>query len=317
MVGNNIKKRRLELRMSQQDLAEAMGYKTRSTIAKIESGENDVSQKKLQKFAAVLNTKIEALIGSESSLWTTTQVIPEWDNKKQKNVAVVLAGGKSGSNRQNIPNQFVHIQNKPLIVYSMDAYQMHPAIDDIYVVCLKGWEAILKAYAEQYGITKLRGIIPAGASGITSLKNAVDYLKKIYSPEDFVIIQEATRPLVTLETLSLLLQNCQEKGSATICHSMNEYVQFSLSEKKADYIDRNNVIALQSPEAHKISFLKEVFDAARKCQHRLTENSLTMLLCNLGYTINFVESRVNNIKIAREEDIATLDALIKKEQGYY
>ena len=132
-----------------------------------------------------------------------------------------------------------------------------------------------------------------------------------------MIVQEATRPLVTLETLSLLLQNCQEKGSATICHSMNEYVQFSISEKKADYIDRNNVIALQSPEAHKLSFLKEVFDVARKCQHRLTENSLTMLLCNLGYTINFVESRVNNIKIAREEDIATLDALIKKEQVYY
>ena len=62
-VGANIKKRRFELNMSQQDLADAMGYKTRSTIAKIESGENDVTQKRLTKFAEVLDTTVEALMG--------------------------------------------------------------------------------------------------------------------------------------------------------------------------------------------------------------------------------------------------------------
>ena len=56
-VGANIKQRRYELRMSQQELADAMGYKTRSTIAKIESGENDVSQKKLQKFVRARNVQ--------------------------------------------------------------------------------------------------------------------------------------------------------------------------------------------------------------------------------------------------------------------
>ena len=61
-VGVNIRKRRYELRMSQQELADAMGYKTRSTIAKIESGENDVSQKKLRRFAEVLETTVEALV---------------------------------------------------------------------------------------------------------------------------------------------------------------------------------------------------------------------------------------------------------------
>ena len=61
-VGENIRKRRTELGMSQQSLASAMGYKTRSTIAKIESGENDVSQKKLKKFAEVLDTTVASLI---------------------------------------------------------------------------------------------------------------------------------------------------------------------------------------------------------------------------------------------------------------
>ena len=62
MKNLKLKSARAALDLSQQELADAMGYKTRSTIAKIESGENDVSQKKLQKFAAALDTTVEALI---------------------------------------------------------------------------------------------------------------------------------------------------------------------------------------------------------------------------------------------------------------
>ncbi len=312
-VGINIKKRRLELRMSQQDLAEAMGYKTRSTIAKIESGENDVSQKKLQRFAAVLDTTVESLIvGYTSSQPVPTVTLYAPGSKRNKNIAIVLAGGKSGRNRQNIPSQFVNVHSKPILVYSMDAYQVHPSIDDIYVVCLKGWENIVKAYADQYGITKLKGLIPAGNSGMASLKNALDYIQELYAPNDLIIIQESTRPLVSTETISTLLQACSEKGSATICHSMKEYVQFDVSEGTARYVDRNATIALQSPEAHRLSLMSEVFKKAETQQHALTETCCTMLLYNLGYDINFIESSVNNIKIAEEEDIAAFGALAKE-----
>lgn len=311
-VGANIKKRRLELRMSQQELADAMGYKTRSTIAKIESEENDVSQKKLQKFAAVLDTTAAVLISGYTPAYAEPAVTPELSEpKRNKNVAIILAGGKSGRNRQNLPSQFINVYGKPIIVYCMDAYQAHPSVDDIYVVCMKGWETIVKAYAGQYGITKLKGLIPAGTSGTDSLKNALDWIKNSYAPEDLIIIQEATRPMVTAETISTLLHACSEKGSATICHSMGDYVQFDISDQKAKYVDRNTIIALQSPEAHRLSLMNAVFEKAAKRRHPLTESCCTMLLYNLGYDINFIESGINNIKIVREEDIAAFSALVK------
>ena len=233
-VAENIKKRRCELKMSQQELADAMGYKTRSTIAKIESGENDISQKKLIKFAAVLNTTVEQLLAgynipSESAVTVDFSV----DNRA-KNIAVILAGGKTDKNFEGIPNQFVSIHRKPIIIYSMEAYQAHPAIDDIYIVCEKGWESIVQAYAGKYGITKLKGLLVAGETGVTSLKNAIDYMNKKYAPSDYVIIQEATRPRVSIEAISTLLQACYEKGSATFCYSMNEYVQFNFSKDKEE-----------------------------------------------------------------------------------
>lgn len=311
-VGSNIKKRRFELKMSQQDLADAMGYKTRSTIAKIESGENDVSQKKLQKFAEVLDTTVEQLLlgynisAVESSEYTFNN--PD----KNKNVVIILAGGKSGRNRQNIPSQFINVQGKPIIVYCMEAYQNHPLIDDIYVVCVKDWKNIVNAYANQYGITKLRSIIDSGSSGIISLKNAYYSIKDNYGVNDYILIQESTRPMVKAETISKLLTVCYEKGSATICHSMKDYVQFDISTSPQKYINRDHIIALQSPEAHRFSILKEVFEKAEQYKHPLTESCCTMLLYNLGYKINFIESNINNIKIVREEDIATFSALVNK-----
>ena len=248
-VGANIKKRRYELRMSQQDLADAMGYATRSTIAKIESGENDVSQKKLQKFAAALDTTVEALISGYPAPSPTPAAEIAGSKRRGRGAVIILAGGKAGQNRQNVPTQFVNVHGKPILVYCMDAYQAHPSVDDIYVVCLKGWESIVRAYTEQYGITKLRGLIPAGASGVASLKNALDHIQGEYAVGDTILIQEATRPLVNPETISKLLQVCADKGSATTCHMMNDYVQFNVSGGKTQYVDRDSIVALQSPES--------------------------------------------------------------------
>ena len=309
-VGSNIKKRRYELGMSQQDLANAMGYRTRSTIAKIESGENDVSQKKLLRFAQELDTSVEALISGYEALPKAHINEFETNNNRNKNIVVILAGGKRGTNRQNVPNQFVTIHGKPVIIYCAETYQSHPSIDDIYIVCLKGWEKIIQDYATQYGITKLKGIIPAGKSGIVSLKNSIDYIKQFYKPNDIVFIQESTRPRVSAEVISKLLQECLKKKNATLCRFMRDFVHFDLSRDKPKYIDRNTIVEMQSPEVYCLSLLVNLFNEAIRQHHELTESCCTMLLYNMGYNINFVEGNINNIKILRDEDIATFSSLI-------
>ena len=311
-VGANIKKRRYELRMSQQELADAMGYSTRSTIAKIESGENDVSQKKLQKFAAALDTTVEALISGYTAPTPPPAGAVTDGKRRTRGAVIILAGGKVGQNRQNVPTQFVNVHGKPILVYCMDAYQAHPSVDDIYVVCPKGWESIVRAYADQYGISKLRGLIPAGGSGVSSLKNALDHIHSKYGVGDTILIQESTRPMVRPETISHLLQSCAERGSATAGYSMKEFVQFTTDGGKAQYIDRDSIIALQSPEAHRLSLLNEIFLKAAQQQHPLTESCLTMLMHHLGYSVNFVESPIDNPKLAREEDIAAFAALVRE-----
>ena len=316
-VAENIKRRRLELNLSQQELANAMGYKSRSTIAKIEAGENDVPESKIPRFARVLDTSVEyiktGVVGDSLS-----RIIKQNDSgTSHKNVVIVLAGGKSTRNMQNIPNQFINVLGRPVIVYCMEAYQRHPAIDDIYVVCLKDWESILEAYAKQYGITKLKGIIQAGDTGIQSVKKGVEKIRSSYNGRDVIIFQESTRPLVTEEMISKLLNACQRNGSAVTCEPMSEYLQFELSNedieasRHSDYLNRRRIVTVESPEAYRLETILEAFKDAEDKTHKLDETCFAMMLHNLGYELQFYEGNHNNIKVVRQEDIAILSALLK------
>lgn len=64
-IGRNIQLKRKELGLTQEELAQKMGYKSKSTINKIELGINDIPQSKVVKFAEVLNTSVAYLMGWE------------------------------------------------------------------------------------------------------------------------------------------------------------------------------------------------------------------------------------------------------------
>lgn len=302
-IAENIKQRRMELGLSQQELAELLGYKTRSTINKIELGVNQVPKNKLAKYAKALDTTVEFLKTGITRQGEDTV----FEKEGKRTIAIILAGGKSTRNQQNIPNQFINLLGKPIIIYSLEPYQNHPAIDDIYIVCLKGWENIVEAYASQYGIDKLRRIIPRGSTGVLSVKNGIEALN--CGDEDIVVLQESTRPLVTEEIISKLLFAC--KTSAVICELMDDYVQFYDSGLEKKYIERERLLSLQSPEAYLSVVIRDVFARAEKQKHRLFESCFPLLMYNLGYELNFVEGNHNNIKVVRQEDIAILSALLR------
>lgn len=313
-LGQNIKIRRLELNMSQKELAAAAGYKTPSAIAKIEAGDNDIPISKLETLAAALDTTVERLIvGGLAMSHSVVDGEYAGAQKDYRCAAVILAGGKSSRNRQNTPNQFINVLGKPVIMYSMEAYQAHPLIDDIVVVCLKGWEEIVKGYANQYGISKLKGIVPAGESGLSSIKAGLEKVQQLaYEHDDVVIVQETTRPFITEETISKLLNACLERGSSVICEPFSDHLVFMRNDdNSASYVDRNRIVSMQSPDAHRVGTLVSMFADAEARGIPITENCCGLLLHQLGYPLYFCEGTHNNIKLVRQEDIAVFTTLLR------
>ena len=75
------------------------------------------------------------------------------------NIALLIAGGSGNRMGQDIPKQFMHVDGCPIIVHTMRCFQTHPDVDAIAIVCLKGWETVLQAYANQFCIDKLNGFL--------------------------------------------------------------------------------------------------------------------------------------------------------------
>ena len=89
------------------------------------------------------------------------------------NVAMLIAGGSGQRMHQDIPKQFLNVNDKPVIIYTLEAFQKHPSIDAILVVCIDGWETVLQAYANQFNIDKLKWIVPGGLNGQRSIYNGI------------------------------------------------------------------------------------------------------------------------------------------------
>ena len=105
------------------------------------------------------------------------------------NIGLLIAGGIGQRMGQEIPKQFININDKPVIIYTLEAFQNHPDIDAIAVVCLDGWHHVLDVYAKQFNITKLKYIVSGGENGQGSIRNGVYELEKHFGPDDIVLIQ--------------------------------------------------------------------------------------------------------------------------------
>jgi 2-C-methyl-D-erythritol 4-phosphate cytidylyltransferase len=316
-IAQNIKRRRLELKMSQQDLADALGYKSRSTIAKIEAEDNNIPHSKLKDFARVLDTTLDYIVkGEEKHFSVSNEDTNEYiENHNNKNVAIILAGGKSTRNLQNIPNQFINVYGKPVIIYCMEAYQRHPVIDEIYAICLKGWEDVLHAYAKEFNITKLKGIITGGNSGIESIKIAVRNIIQSHSDGDCIFLQESTRPFINEEMISNAWTCYKQNGSAIASSLMTDYVQFiETDDGSLDYLDREKVYSIQSPEVYNLRNLLDAISDAEINKMPLNHTCCAMLMYDLKRNLHFYMSSTANIKIVRQEDLAIFKALLKQEQ---
>ena len=323
-LGENIRKRRIALHMSQQEVADAMGYKTRSSIARIEKGNASLNQTQIITMANILHTTTEYLLtgnqpddGKQLGTIVENKDIQTYSpsgNEKQKSIAVILAGGRHRVNSLNIPLQFVSVKEKPVIIYTAEAFQRHTMIDEIYIVCPEGWEDFISAYAEENGIKKLKDIIPAGKTGILSVRNAVEWLSLGYSPYDIVLIHEATRPLVDPEEITNSILCCKQFGSGITFERMDRLTPFLENETGPGltHLPATRLINVQSPESYSLGALRQAFHEAIACNHQFSETICAVFLHHMGKDLKFCEGKHNNLRIVTEDDLRLLGALVLK-----
>lgn len=230
------------------------------------------------------------------------------------NIALLLAGGSGTRTEQDIPKQFFNVYEKPVIIYTLEAFQKHPDIDGIVVSCLDGWHEILRSYAREAGITKLQKIVKGGENGQASARNALRELKDICADEDIVIIHDAIRPMVSADIISDCIVKCRQYGSGLAAMRCQETIIETQDGIKGNTgISRNDIMRVQTPQAYLYGRVMEGHEKA--LQQGITNAVYTnTLLLDLGETLYFSKGSEKNIKITTMEDVEIFKALYRMEK---
>lgn len=226
------------------------------------------------------------------------------------NIALIIAGGSGNRMNQDIPKQFLTVNEKPVIVYTLEAFQKHVEIDDIVVVCIDGWEQVLWAYANQFNITKLKSVVTGGKNGQDSIRNGVYELEKFYSSSDIVLIHDAIRPMVSAEIISDCIVKTKQYGCAiaTIpCAEAMLRTEDGISSIGS--YDRDKLKRTQTPQGF---LLGKIGDLHRKALEVGITNSVASctLMIEMGEQVHFSAGSEKNIKLTTVDDLDIFKALL-------
>lgn len=230
------------------------------------------------------------------------------------NIALILAGGSGTRTEQDIPKQFMNVYDKPIIIYTLEAFQRHSDIDGIIVSCLEGWEEILQAYARQYGIDKMHRVVTGGENGQASARKALEAMNDICKEDDIVLIHDAVRPMVSGDIISDCIVTCRKYGSGlSAIHCQETIMRTDDGVSGAESIQRDDIMRVMTPQAYRYGNAMQAHLDALK--HGIVNAVYTnTLMLELGATLYFSRGSAKNIKITTIEDIEIFKALYVTER---
>ena len=242
------------------------------------------------------------------------------------NYALILAGGVGNRVGAGIPKQFIEVCGKPILAYTIEAFENHPEIDGILVACVKSHINYIGEMKDRYGLSKLKWVCEGGDTFQDSVLNGINFLEDKICIDDIVLVHFGASPFITSDIISDCIRVCNQKGnaiSATDFYLLSGKKKNNSSVTNSDnysdeYINRDSVAVMNSPHAFKYGFIKDMYDEAIRT--KVIENvepHTTTLMYAMGKKIYFAHGSQNNIKITKKEDLDLFEGyiLMKKKRG--
>jgi 2-C-methyl-D-erythritol 4-phosphate cytidylyltransferase len=231
------------------------------------------------------------------------------------NIALIIAGGTGKRAQQEIPKQFVDIDGKPILVYTLESFQVHPDIHAIELVCLDGWQETIRSYAQEFKLSKLKWITTGGETGQESIRNGVFDLYNHCNEDDIVIIHDGIRPVIEKAVVSDCIRVCGQFGNAVSSLPYNEQI-FKTADglTSTEYIPRETLRRVQTPQAYRLEKLYNCYKKAFENEIGIYGSSYTnTMMVELGETLHFAACSDKNIKITTADDIEIFRAMLKRK----
>jgi 2-C-methyl-D-erythritol 4-phosphate cytidylyltransferase len=234
-------------------------------------------------------------------------------------VAVVLAGGKGQRMDSEIPKQFINVYDKPILMYTLEAFEKHPQIDAIEVVAIDGWEGLVWAYAKQFNISKLKWVVSGGNSVQESIRNGLLNIENEVSGDDVVLIHDGIRPLVDQDVLTDVIKVANDKGNAVSSMPYNEQIfviDSDNEETTKEYVVRETIRRVSTPQAYNATMIIDLYKKAFTDGKGIFGSSYAdTLMTEYGRSVFYSMGSDKNIKIIDQDDLNLFKAFLQKENA--
>ena len=232
-------------------------------------------------------------------------------------IALIIAAGSGQRMGQNIPKQFIHVNDKPVLIYTLENFQRHPLIDAIEVVCLEGWQEMVWSYAKQFEITKLNWIVSGGSSAQESIRNGVYDLEKHCDKDDVIVIHDGIRPLVDDSVLSDVIEKCEKYGNAVSSMPYNEQI-FVIDDELSTtrFVPRETLRRVVTPQAYRFGKLDESYHTAFEKEIGIYGSAYTnTMMVELGERLYFASGSDKNIKLTTKDDLELFKGYLERKDS--
>lgn len=214
------------------------------------------------------------------------------------------------------PKQFLDLNGKPIIIYTLELFDNHPGIDAIVVACIESWIPFLEKQLRKFEINKVVKIVPGGESGQASIYNglcaAEAYIKSknVASEDTTVLIHDGVRPLITEETITDNINKVVEVGSCITCIPATETLVVKQHDGSLEIPSRADSLIARAPQSF---LLSDILTAHRRAIDEKKNDfidSCTMM-SHYGYRLGTIIGPMENIKITTPTDFFVLRAMVK------
>lgn len=234
------------------------------------------------------------------------------------NVAMILAGGVGSRAGFGIPKQFVEILGKPMIFYTIDAFQKNADVEAIEIVCIASHMDKMWQIVEEGCFHKVRWICEGGSTFQDSVINGLEYLRGKIDDDDQVLIHYGDSPMVSNEIISDAIAVCAEHGNASPAMSQ-VYLAADREDGKSTttFLDRDEVMVLNAPQAIRYGYALWIYEEGRKrgLLDKVDPHTVSLMLA-MGERIWFSKSSTMNIKLTEREDFLLFEGWLLAKQKH-
>lgn len=219
--------------------------------------------------------------------------------------AIIVAGGsgqRSGGKKQWMP-----LRGKPVLNWSIEAFTRAGATSIVVVVPRDDLD---HATLTLQGLERVR-VVPGGTTRALSVQKGLNALHETAAPDDWVLIHDAARPLLTEDLIEALLTRLKTARAAILAVPVTDSLKRAEDSRIIDAPSRNGLWRAQTPQAFR---LKDITDAYARWSAEVEATDEAMVAAAAGICVEIVEGAQRLQKLTYPEDFAVLEAFMPAQQ---